>query len=130
MLNPSVEPTARRESTRERRDSEGKARRDSASANPRENKQRPSVGGRDSVDAGISGSVLAAKGADSTTSAAEARNQRRSIGLQVRGVILCSIVCVCVERVDGGVCLVLLYCYEYSSKSTYHVEDIVSMPGL
>ncbi|CAM9523503.1 unnamed protein product [Pylaiella littoralis] len=85
MLNPYVEPAARRESAQERRDSEGKERRNPARANSRENKKRLSVGRSGSIDAGISSSVLAGQGAASTTSTAavlEARNQRRSIGLK------------------------------------------------
>lgn len=80
MLNPSVEPTSRRESAQARRDSEGKARRNSARANSQGSSQLPSAGGRERGS-----SVLLAQGGDSTTSAAalEARNQRRSIGIKV-----------------------------------------------
>lgn len=148
MLNPSVEPTARRESTRERRDSEGKARRASASANSRENKRQSSVGGRDSVDAGISGSVLAEKGADSTASAAEARNQRRSIGLQVRNYIAGLSMYVIAKNGKSSLdystgwpsCLICtsMYCCTatYVQQSAQHVVEyttvdyMLSMPGL
>lgn len=79
MLNPSVEPAARRDSVRERRDSEGKARRNSAG--------RPGSRGsttRSSAGAGRGGSVVLT---ESTSAAAlEARNQRRSIGLKVGGL--------------------------------------------
>lgn len=87
MLNPSVEPTSRRESAQARRDSKGRARRDSARANPQGNNQLPSAGRREKRgSAGDSSSVLLAQANDSITSAAalEARNQRRSIGLKVQ----------------------------------------------
>lgn len=86
MLNPSVEPTARRESAQARRDSEGKARRSSARANSQGNKQLPTAGGHKRGSASEDSLVLLAQGADSTSSAAavEARNQRRSIGIKVQ----------------------------------------------
>ena len=85
MLNPSVEPTSRRESAQARRDSEGKARRDSARAKSQGNIQLSSAGGGEKRGSAAGSSVLLAQGGDSTTSAAalEARNQRRSIGLKV-----------------------------------------------
>ncbi len=77
MLNPSVEPAARRDSARQRRDSEGKARRNSAGRpGSRGNTTRSSAGG-----AGRSGSVVSTE--STSTAALEARNQRRSIGLKV-----------------------------------------------
>eukprot|EP00752_Nemacystus_decipiens_P005981 g5402.t1 len=85
MLNPSVEPRSRRESAQARRDSEGKARRNSARANSHDNNQLPSSGEREKrASAAGNSSLLLAQGGDSTTSAAaiEARNQRRSIGLK------------------------------------------------
>eukprot|EP00903_Cladosiphon_okamuranus_P020676 g18985.t1 len=87
MLNPSVEPTSRRESAQARRDSEGMARRDSARATSQGNNHLPSAsaGGRETRGSALdSSSALLARGNDSTTIAAalEARNQRRSIGLK------------------------------------------------
>ena len=80
MLNPSVEPASRRESARERRDSEGKERRNSASRpKSRGSTTRSSVGGGER-----SGSVVLAGEPTTKAAALEARNQRRSIGLKVR----------------------------------------------
>lgn len=80
MLNPSVEPAARRESAQAQLDTEGKARRDSAArSSGHVNNPSPS---------GSSSNLL--DGGDSTASAAalEARNQRRTIGLKVRQPLL------------------------------------------
>lgn len=86
MLNPSVEPTSRRESAQARRDSEGKARRNSARANSQGNNQLLSAGGREKRGSAAENSSVSLQGGESITSAAalEARNQRRSIGLKVR----------------------------------------------
>lgn len=82
MLNPSVAPTARRESIQQKRDSQGKAPRSSARASLGESTEVLSVGGDEH---GRTGSVILALGAGSTTGSAavEARKQRRSIGMQV-----------------------------------------------
>ncbi|CAM9731047.1 unnamed protein product [Scytosiphon promiscuus] len=81
MLNPSVEPAARRESAQERRASEGKAPRTSLRAPLEESKEVLSVRGDEHSR---TGSILLAQGTDSTTGSAamEARKQRRSIGIK------------------------------------------------
>lgn len=77
MLNPSVEPTARRESIQAKHDAEGNARRDSTGRASREKGAR--VEGASSAD-------YVRQGTDPTASitALEARDHRRSIGLKVR----------------------------------------------
>lgn len=98
MLNPSVEPKARRESAQARRDSEGRQRRDSAG--------RRSSGGRSSsgdiaaraqaAARALGGAPAAPAGsisAGTSAAAEEARNQRRSKGLKVRPSSLLVVTC-------------------------------------
>lgn len=76
MLNPSVEPRARRESAQGRRDSEGNAMGSAAGRGSFRNADH---------EPHREVSFASLDGGESTTSAAaqEARNQRRSIGLKV-----------------------------------------------
>lgn len=79
MLNPSVEPTARRESVQFRLDSENGTPQHPATRSSQDR-------GNDSSDMGDGGSTTSLPNAsDPATSAAavDARNQRRSIGLKV-----------------------------------------------
>lgn len=78
MLNPSVEPRARRESAEARVNDEGMVRRDSAG--------RGSFG-RDSDRGSSVGASADGPDLEASTAALEARNHRRNVGLQVSSPI-------------------------------------------
>ena len=80
MLNPSVEPTARRESAQFRRDSGNGMPQHSATRSSHDR----SYGG-DVEDGGSVASLQNASDATSGVAAVDARIQRRSIGLKVCG---------------------------------------------
>lgn len=99
MLNPSVEPKARRESAQARRDSEGRQRRRSAgsgrrsSGGDRDDSARAKAAANASGVGGLAGITRSASVSSTTVSAQEVRDQRRSIGLMVGACFLrCSTV--------------------------------------
>lgn len=93
MVNPSVEPKARRESEEARRDSKGRQRRDSARRRSSSGKTNgDDVAAHAQTAARALGGTEATPGgsisAASSVAAEEARIQRRSKGLKVRLSVL------------------------------------------
>lgn len=89
MLNPSVEPKARRESAQARRDSEGRQRRKTAgsgrrsSGGDRDDSTRAKAAANAVGGGGLASTTRSASASSTSVSAQEARDQRRSIGLMV-----------------------------------------------